>query len=191
MPIISGLIKYNSQPPVWFMDVDGGGRLELSTSDLQHQEGFQRRCMESLNMMPPPLNKTAWQQLIQGLLDGVTVVEVPKDSSPSGQLLEHVERFCLGRAQAHDRNDILLGKPWFDEDKKVHCFRMTDLLTYLENKKFREFKVHQITSILQQNGGDHIFFNIKGKGINCWTVPAFQRQEEGHDLPDYEGGIPY
>jgi hypothetical protein len=40
----------------------------LSTEDLQNQAGFQKRCMEAMNYMPPKMNLTQWNQMIQALL---------------------------------------------------------------------------------------------------------------------------
>jgi hypothetical protein len=48
---IANLRKYNSTPPVWFLDVNGEP-LELDTEALQSQGIFQKACMEQLNFMP-------------------------------------------------------------------------------------------------------------------------------------------
>ena len=45
------------------------------------------------------------------------------------------------------------------------------------------FKVHQVTSYLKQRKAEHHFWNIKGKGVNLWSLPAFAKQENGHDVP--------
>ena len=41
-PLFSNLTKQDSDPPIWFLDVEGG-RLELETDDLLNQNRFQRR----------------------------------------------------------------------------------------------------------------------------------------------------
>jgi hypothetical protein len=53
MPILAALTKYDSRPPIWFVDVEGGGRLELETADLQNQQRFQKVCLDMLNIMTP------------------------------------------------------------------------------------------------------------------------------------------
>ena len=190
LPGLSSLTKYNSAPPIWFVNVDGGGRLELLTEDLQVPVRFQKRCIEVLNIMPPAVNRVAWQQIIQKLLDHVVVIEAPQDASPSGQLIEHLERFCTSRVQAQNRDEILLGKPW-NSDKK-HYFRMADFMAYLERNHFREFKVNKITSIFkEQLKAGHDFFLLKGKGVNVWSVPEFSQQTEGHDVPEFEDNMPF
>ena len=54
MPMFGTLSKFESDPPIWFLDVEDG-RLELETEDLQNQQRFQRKCMNALNRMPPVL----------------------------------------------------------------------------------------------------------------------------------------
>ncbi len=188
LPILSNLTKYNTDPPIWFVDVEGA-RLELTTDDLQSQARFQKRCMECLNTMPSQVNKTAWQQVIQHLMDSVQVIEAPVDASSSGQLMELLERFCTQKAQAQTDDEILLGRPMTKDNK--HYFRLSDFMAYLERHHFREFKVHQVTHIIRGNNGEHTFRNLKGRGINVWTLPEFRSQTEPFNKPNLGKEMPY
>lgn len=184
MPVLTGLTKYDAQPPIWFLDVEGGGRIELTTEDLQNQARFQRRCMDALNVMTPLQGRHAWQSIIQDLLDNVTVIEVPKDATPVGQLLEHVERFCTSKVQARTRDELLLGKPWFNEGR--HYFRMSDLIAYLDRQRFNGVSVSKLGSILKEHGAEHHFFVLKSKGTNCWSMSEFSKQVGTHEAPKVE-----
>jgi len=137
--------------------------------------------MEKLNIMPNKMNDNAWTKLINHLFENLTIIEAPADASPVGQLFEHVERFCTGRVQAKNRDELLLGKPW-EEDGR-HYFRVADLMAYLDRMHFREYKVHQVTAILKANGAEHHFFNCKGKGLNCWSVAEFDKHEGEFEVP--------
>ncbi len=132
--------------------------------------------------MPNKMSDQAWTKLINHLLENLTIVEAPADASPIGQLFEHLERFVTGRVQAKNRDELLLGKPFTDESK--HYFRISDFMAYLDRMHFRDYKVHQVTSILKQNEAEHHFFNCKGKGVNCWSVPLFQKAQGDFDTPD-------
>ncbi len=184
MPQLTGLTKFDSKPPIWFLDVDGGGRLELTTEDLQSQLKFQKRCMEGLNSMPPSVKAGTWQALIQGLLEVVTIIEAPFDASPRGMLFQYLEMFCTARAQAMNKDEILLGKPWTFEN--FHYFRIIDFMSFLERNRFKDFKVNHICSILKEHGSEHIFYVLKGKGVNVWKVPEFAQQTEAFETPDFE-----
>jgi hypothetical protein len=146
--------------------------------------------MEVLNVMPPLINRIQWQTLVNGLMANVTIVEVSNDASPRGQLLEYLERFCTQRAQAHNKEELLLGKPWLHEGR--HYFRLSDFMQYLDRQHFKDFKIYKITSILKDYlKGEHHFYKIKGKGINVWSIPAFDYQSEPHATPEFESEIPY
>jgi hypothetical protein len=181
MPTLSSLTKYDTRPPIWFVTVENGGRLELSTEDLQNQGKFQKRCMELLNTMPQPIKQAVWQNLVQELLGKVIIIEAPADASPVGQLFEYLERFCTSKAQARAKDELLLGKPWLENGR--HYFRLSDFISFLERQHFKHFTSTQISSAIKDRGGDHHFFNLKGKGINTWSFPEFAQQKETHSIP--------
>lgn len=173
MPLLHSLTKFDTHPPIWFVDVESGGRLELTTDDLQNQRKFQKRCLDSLNMLPTRMGDTAWAQLVNNLLESLIVIEMPRESSSDGLLMAHVEMFVQQRAQARTKEEMLMGKPWFNKENNRHYFKMTDLMTYLDRQRFKEFKVHEVTNIIKRFGATHEFFNLKGKGTNCWSLSLF------------------
>ena len=185
MPSFGSLTKQNSNPPVWFLDVESN-RLEMSTEDLQNQTRFQRACMETIDKMPPKMSERAWQGVIQNLLDNVTIIEVPQDASIEGQFQDLLESFCTDRAQAQAKEEILLGKP-FTENNQT-SFRLSDLEAYLQRHNFRYFSRPKITARLRDLGASHSGQNIKGRFVNLWSVPSFNIQTDPFNLPDFTGG---
>lgn len=173
MPVLTALTKYDTKPPIWFVDIEGGGRLELETADLQNQQRFQRVCLEALNVMTPIVKPGVWQGIVRTLLDNVSVIEASEDASPKGQLLELLESFCSSNAQARTVDEILLGKP-FTEDKFTY-FKLCDFLAFLDRKKFREFSTNKITSIIKDIGGEPVPLRVAGKRNNIWKVPEFSK----------------
>lgn len=170
-PTFSSLAKLNTNPPLWFMSVNDK-RLELTTEQLQNQTRFQRVCMETLNVMPPKVKEDKWQHLVQHLLEnGLEIIEVSKDASIQGQFSELLEAFCNDLAQASTREEMLLGKPWTDNGKTY--FRLKDLIEYLQKHRFMDLKINQIAARLQELHAEHKFFNMKGRGVNVWAIPAF------------------
>ena len=99
--------------------------------------------------------------------------------------MEHIDRFCNGRVQAKNRDELILGKPWTEDDR--HYFRITDLMAYLDRIHFRDYRVHQVTAILKAQDAKHHFFNCKGKGVNCWSIPSFNQNTEELEVPKVEG----
>ena len=187
MPSFGSLTKQNSSPPVWFLDVESH-RLEMSTEDLQNQTRFQRVCMETIDKMPPKMSEKAWQGVIQNLLDNVTIIEVPKDASIEGQFQDLLEAFCTDRAQAQTKDEILLGKPFIEDNKTF--FRLSALEAYLQRHNFRHFSRPKITARLRDLGADHSGQNIKGRFVNLWSIPSFTIQTDPFNLPDFTQNDP-
>ncbi len=61
-------------------------------------------------------------------------------------------------------------------------FRSPDLLRYLDQQHFREFKERHIWSILRGMDAGHKQIMIKGKCVSIWSVPMFDKQTEGFDV---------
>jgi hypothetical protein len=179
-PLLGGLTKLATRPPLWYWSVDGV-RMELTTSELQDPRAFQRRCMEYLNIVPGIPSRATWEAAVQHAMDTVTTVEAPADASPEGMFWDYVEKFCTSRAQAMSLDEIVLGKPYTGEGRTF--FRMQDLLSYLNMHKFFDFRGPKIASLLNDAHAEHGFKNLKGRGVNFWSIPAFVTQTEGFGIP--------
>ena len=186
-PTFSSLAKLDSNPPLWFLSIDDK-RLELSTEQLQNQIKFQRVCMEVLNIMPQRMNDRSWQTLIQNLMDnGMEIIEVSDDISVEGQFMDLLESFCTDMAQANTRDEILLGKPYTEESRTF--FRIKDLKEYLLKHRFTEMDTNRIASKLRDMKAEHKFLNLKGRGVNVWSIPEFDYGTENLELEptNFEG----
>lgn len=189
LPMIGGLVKFESAPPVWFLDVEGRRIGPLETADIQIQERFQRACIEHANLMPKTVKINKWQTKISELLLTCQVVELPEDSSPVGMLLQHLEHFCIGRAQCEDWDDLAgSNKPYTDPESNITYFKLKDFLDYLDRCRFKEMKRPQITVALKQHGCSTGGHKVKGKFINLWSVPAFEKQDVKLKTPNFSGG---
>lgn len=173
---IANLRKYNSVPPVWFLDVEGKP-LEMGTDDLLNQMAFQRACVEQLNFYPRTMKKDMWETRINALLtemqetDG-SIIEVSEDVSVNGIFNEHLEEFCTGHQAAEEKEQILLKRPWTDEEKNETYFRLKDLEGHLLKANFKHFKTHQIAQRLRDINGEATQLRIQSKVVRLWKIPA-------------------
>ena len=189
---IANLRKYNSTPPVWFMDVNGEP-LELDTEALMSQPLFQKYCMEQLNFMPRSVAKQQWESRISTLMTEMrdnesAIIEVSQDASISGQFYDYLEEFCSHLQQAQDKEEILLRRPWTDEEEGVTYFRLKDFESYLKKNKFFEYKSHRIAQRLRDINGDSIVLKIKGRAVRVWKIPAFDSTEVDLKTPSFSQG---
>ena len=75
--------------------------------------------------------------------------------------------------KAQDREEILLRRPYTDEEEGMTYFRLKDFESFLRKNKFFEYKSHKIAQRLRDRNGQSKVVKIKGKPIRVWVVPAF------------------
>ena len=189
---IANLRKYNSTPPVWFMDVNGEP-LELDTEALMNQLAFQKACMEQLNFMPRSMAKQQWESRISTLLSEMrdnesAIIEVAQDASVSGQFYDYLEEFCRHLQQAQDREEILLRRPWTDEEQNKTFFRLKDFEAFLRKNKFFEYKSHKIAQRLRDINGESTVLKIKGRAVRVWQIPAYEIADVEFNAPKFANG---
>lgn len=185
-PVMLGcLTKINSDPPMWIIDVEGY-RMEVTTDDLMNQQRFRKLCMEKINKFPPMIKQPIWEAAVRERLANVEIIEAPSDSSPEGQFMLHLEEFCTSRVTANTRDELILGKPFTDPETQLTYFRSMDFIKYLDQQHFREFDEKKIWSLFHKLGAGHKQFQIKGKCVMTWFLPAFAKQNAEFELPEIQ-----
>ena len=179
-PQMSSLSKYASEPPLWFLDVNGR-RVELDTDSLYNQMAFQKACMEKLNLVPPTLRKQDWEQLLNALLKEMVetqaITEASEDTSITGRFTDLLEEFTTHMQQALDREEVIMGRPWRDDDEAKTYFRIKDLEGHLKRNSFLGLSAPKMAQRLRDMGGEPISMFIKGRTIRCWRIPSFDKQD--------------
>ena len=177
---IASLSKYASDPPLWFLDVNGK-RVELETEALFNQMAFQRSCLERINVVPPTLRKQDWENLLNALLKEMVeteqITEAPEDTSVTGRFMDLLEEFTTHMQQALAREEMLMGRPWTDEDEGKTYFRIKDLEAHLTRNNFKGMTAPKMAQRLRDMGGEPISLFLKGRTIRCWRIPRFMKQD--------------
>lgn len=170
-PNISSLSVLDTQPALWFLDVEDQ-RIELTTEQLQSYRSFHMACMERLHKCYRSLKQDTWLAMLAAAMSNATVIEAPPDVGLHGQFLELLEEFLTNRQRGERQEDILGGRPWEDEARGRHYFRLSDFMKHVQREGIRDWKRNWVTQRIHDLGGDREFFNIKGKGVNVWWVPS-------------------
>ena len=178
---IEALDKICSQPPTWIVQISGK-RVRIDTDELVSQTKFAKKCLEEVNYMPPIVKASVWTEMVNRLMLSVREIEAPIDAGQEGQFLHHLEQFCTTKAPANSIDELLLGKPWHHEGRTY--FRSADLLRYLDQQHFREYKGNQIYAVMRQHieSIQHHGSSLKGKFVNYWSIPSFEQQDEEFDV---------
>lgn len=185
-PAITNLSVLDTDPPIWFVDVDDV-RMELSTDELQNYKLFHKMCMERLHVCYKNMKGDAWLRVVGEAMKNCTTVAAPLEVSNSGHFAELLEEFVLDKHQAQHKEEILLGKPWLDPDEGRHYFRLKDLLDYFDKAGLRSYPRNKAVTNIRRMKGDSRFFNLKGKGLNVFWVPAVFVPIPRLELPQIEG----
>ena len=186
-PQLSSLSKYNSEPPLWFLDINGK-RLELDTESLFNQVSFQKACIDRLNVLPPTLRKQDWESVLNALLkemvESEQITEASEDTSITGRFNDLLEDFCTHVQQAMDRDEILMGRPWTSDEEGKTYFRMKDLEAFLKRNNFSGMTAPKMAQRLRDMGGEPISLFLKNRAARCWRLPRFNSQDAPFDTPE-------
>lgn len=170
-PVVSGLSVLDTDPPLWFLDVEDA-RLELNTEQLQTFRLFHKVCMEKLFRCYRMIKQDVWLTIVAEAMREAVRIEAPQEVGQKGQFNELLYEFITDRHKAEQKEELLLGRPWTDDEEGKSYFRLIDLQRYLESSNFKIYNRAQIVSRLKELGGDSKFFNLKGRGVNTWWIPA-------------------
>ena len=186
---MANLRKYNSTPPVWFLDVNSDP-LELDTEGLMSQLVFQKSCLEQLNFMPRTVSKNQWESRLGTLLSEMkenesAIVEVAVDASVSGQFYDYLEEFSRHQQVALDKEELLLRRPYTDESLGLTYFRLKDFENFLRKNRWFEYKSHRIAQRLRDINGSSVVLKIKNRAVRVWQIPAFKNADLDIDPPQF------
>jgi hypothetical protein len=183
-PQIASLSKYASEPPLWFLDVNGR-RIELETDALHTQTLFQKACLEKINLLPPTLRKQDWENLLNALLKEMVeteqITEASEDTSVTGKFNDLLEEFAAHMQQAMARDELLMGRPWTDDEEAKTYFRMKDLEAHLKRNNFVGLSAPKMAQRLRDMGGEPISLFLKNRTVRCWRIPKFAKQDAPFD----------
>jgi hypothetical protein len=168
---LGNLTKYEAlpgDPVLWGLEV-AGQRMLVTTEELFDVNALNKACMARIQRLPFHLPPARWRRYLDDLLRNADVVPVPEDASPTGQLWEWIEQFCLQRAMARSWSEIFTGRP-YREAGKVY-FRSIDLFAYLDSRRVKYDSQQRVWQLLSDRGAEKKGRNIDGKFVNVWSLP--------------------
>lgn len=153
MPATRSLSMITTAPPIWYMDLvlpDGSNkRISLTTEELQSPLLFQRRCMETIQQMPPLIKADEWHGIVGQLMQHCAKIEVSHEQTPEGQLETHLWEFLKRRASVGSMEDILRGVPY--RDGNTYYFKHINFANYLNERRFIALKPNEVIAYIKNN----------------------------------------
>lgn len=189
MPALRSLSKVNTIPPIWYLDMNlpngTQARISLSSEELQNPRLFQRRCMETIHQMPPITKESEWHPFVQQMMEHLSVIEIPPEAGPVGQLKELVLEFLHNRAAQETWECLVRGIP-FKEDGYYH-FRVRDLTNFLAQQRFTLLKPNEIQAALKSElGAVGNSRKVGGRFVRFLTVKLTEPGNEALQVPEFE-----
>lgn len=182
-----------TDPPVFFVILKTGGTVELSASQILSPSEFQHATLVQLREVVPEYSRRDWISWIRPIVENATRIEAPRESGSRGEFEELLEQFATDRHRAERREEVLLGKPWHDEDGGRLYFRLRDLVAALDRARFqcpeRGIGLRSwVTARIRDMGGRDTQFNAQGRNVNAWTLDSkrFSWVEIHHELPAHD-----
>lgn len=169
VPRIAGMSVIDTDPPIWFLDVDGL-RVELTTDQLTVYREFNKCCAAQIRRHYQAIKQADWTMTIGTAMAQVVRVEPPPDVGVRDRFREYLEEFLTNRNAGNQQEDVLLGRPWRDEASHRYVFRMRDIQTFCSREKF-DIDRGQISLAIEDLGGGGEAVVIKGRAVNLRWLP--------------------
>lgn len=169
-PIISGLTMVKTEPAVFYVDV-ADKHLEMDADTLQTYTLFHRACMNK-GLCFGPMKQSDWLNVLGRAFETMVPEDASPDSTPDAQFHEHLEMFLTNMQRGEQREDILSGRPWEDQEAGLHWFLMKDLKKHLDREKMRYPGPHWVEVRLRAIGGLYRGLTISGRTQRAWNVPS-------------------
>jgi hypothetical protein len=168
--------------PTYIWEINGK-RIEFDLDTLYNQRALHKRVIAKLDIWPNLIKEISYKKIVSEALSKIQKIEIPEDATREGQLWVHLSRFCTSRVSGRELDEILMGKPYTDTKAKITYFQAADFLQYLQQHRVAGIVIADVWRFLRRRGAGHAFKLLKGKGVNLWTIPAFDSQTEDFNVP--------
>jgi len=186
-PAVDSIAILDSDPKFYFVRLDSGETINADIDDILSPIKFQKTVLSQIDKLLPIYKRDTWLRSMQQLIDTAVHIEPPDETmTRRGMFKELWFEFLTDRFAAKTFDEIIMGKPFFDEETREYQFRYRDLEAYLTGKKFVELNRNEIVVIMKEFGAYKLKYkHFKGVSANVWSLPeaVVIKQEEPFDTP--------
>ena len=173
MPAIESIRKYESDPPIFFVDINGEN-IEVDAPTLHDHEKFSIACMTELGTPLIPVAKLVWRKQLASLMKNMTTLQAPDDTKVDVQLKELLTEFVSRDGKTME--DILKRKPY--TEKGISYFKFKDFWSFIlrgktwPEKTYNKNKTIRLLENLFKAKSDTV--RIKDKQHKIWMVEKIE-----------------
>jgi hypothetical protein len=197
LPQFTELIEYKSEPPRWGLHVNGVLIPNIPTVILRDPNAMGTLIFEQLKINIPKISQDSWRKrVLDPLVPGLRVIEVPKEASAAGVIVakftEFVQKADLSRdgTDTEDRKALTRNIPVVQvmDGRRCIMFKGTAFSEFLKRNKAEVMTGMDLWTALRRDcGADHGKVRIPGgKPVNVWYAPINDDLEVSIDEPSFE-----
>ena len=131
-PEITQIRKYDSDPPIYFVDIGGEG-VDVDDATLHDPEKFSLACMNQIGMPMMPVPKHAWRKLLIKLFTNLETLPAPESSKLEVRLTEILADY-INKAPGKELTDVLRGIAYTNKEGSTF-FQFKSFWRYLLKTK--------------------------------------------------------
>lgn len=167
---VTNAVVVETKPKLAIFTINGQN-VEFNYDALLDQKLFARILFEAIEEFHRPIKPEIWQKLVKGWLAKAERQEAPADSSPDGQLFQHMDHYRR-RHPAKSRDELRLdGRAWYDVEEQRLYVKGRDLLAYLRRERAGNWTPPELFQAIKRLGGEKSKFILQGEPVVVWWVP--------------------
>jgi len=169
------LVQVMTDPPYYEWMINGKVMRFYSESDLLKQDEFRKQCIRYLHIVPNKLKDAVWVKILNNAFQNIKINEVfsGNEISVGSEFKELLGEFLTNRVPAANRQQILIGRVYMDEETRQYMFKTKDLVHFLHVvKQFKMYSHAEIQTRLVDLGAVplRIFIDSGNKAVRVWGM---------------------
>lgn len=184
---VSSVKILTSDPPVYYLEVDGSKMLELLLDDMDTPRRFRKRFMGQLHRRPSvPLDEDEWNFVVNYWLGMAELIDQPEEASLTGQirseLRDLIRQLALGDHPADLERGRILPNP---QQGGAFLFKFAAVMHLLRDRMGnRQLDPERVGAQLRALNCEPIRIRLEGSQYRLWTFELELDDPEG--LPSSE-----
>lgn len=187
------VILTGGEEKLWRVTVADYGDITLPTKYVWRNDLFNQRCAEELRVGFRRMKENEWADRLNAALEVAATEALPRDETVEGVFFANLEEFCTNRHRGNDLDDLLLRKPFHDEEAGRIYFRFADFISFLRDSRnglFKGMTMHGIGRMLRAIGHDGIDFGKTTKKLRGKTIEIYWVRSGIFEAPGAASEVP-
>lgn len=166
------VITEGGEEVTWNITIHGKV-VTVTVAELADQRGFLKRVLAVTRRLHAPMKSAAWAALVTAAGETAEVREAPPETTELEQFRLELEEFLTNRGRGDRREDLVLGRPWEDQDNARHLFSLSELRKFLKREGvFQGKTANWAADRIRELGGDRTSITVRGKSLGVFQVPS-------------------